>query len=133
MDSIHLADGMHARETASCCDPEGENTPGCKATCNAKDCFFKCSRISPPPEKDCQTPPGCRMLATQTCSSSRILALQTNGVETSCTREMRSRLVTQVEGCMKFGSHSVKMMYHMIWIDMVASCLESDGNPMEIS
>ena len=93
----------------------------------------KCSRISPPPEKDCQTPPGCRMLATQTCSSSRILALPTNGVETSCTREMRSSLVTQVEGCMKFGSHSVKMMYHMIWIDMVASCLESDGNPMEIS
>ena len=27
-----------------------------------------------------------------------------NGVETSCTREMRSCLVTQVEGCMKFGS-----------------------------
>lgn len=53
---------------------------------------------------DCQTPPGCRMLATQTCSSSRILALPTNGVETSCTREMRSSLVTQVEGCMKFGS-----------------------------
>lgn len=23
--------------------------------------------------------------------------------------------------------------YHMIWIDLVASCLESDGNPMEIS
>ena len=53
---------------------------------------------------DCQMPPGCRMLATQTCSSSRILALPTNGVENSCTREMRSSLVTQVEGCMKFGS-----------------------------
>ena len=95
----------------------------------------KCSRISPPPtvrlSDRCRRDAGClqhRPAAAPVSWHCQQMELKIPAPE-KCGRAWSPKL----KAAWSSAPHEVKMMYHMIWIDLVASCLESDGNPMEIS